>query len=102
MSTGKLGSADLAANTDTLLGTADETMIVNVRLVNRGAMAAVVRLAIGAGVAPAAADYFEYDAVISPKGILENGGLALSAGEKIWVRSDSATVSARAHGVPAA
>lgn len=102
MSAGKLGSADLAANTDTLLVTTTEDMIVNVRLVNRGPEPARVRVAIGIGVGPAAADWFEYDTPVPFPGVLENSGLALSSGEKIWVRSDTAAVSARAHGIPAA
>lgn len=103
MSTGKIGSADLAANTDTLLGGAlDENMVVNVQLCNRGAASVKVRVAFGTGVAPVAADWVEYDTTIPPNGVLERTGQSLSTGEKIWVRSDTATVSARAHGLPAA
>lgn len=102
MPAGKLGSADLAANTDTLLATMTEDTIANVRMVNRGADEVHVRLAIGQGSSPAPTDYLEYGATIPPNGVSENSGLALSAGEKIWVRSDTATVSARAHGIPAA
>jgi hypothetical protein len=102
MSTGKIGSADLAANTDTLLGTADENMVANVCLVNRGASAVKVRVAVGVGASPANADYLEYDASVPANGVLERTGLAVSTGEKLWVRSDTAAVSARAHGLPAA
>lgn len=102
MSTGKLGAADLAANNDALIGTTDEAMIVNIRMVNRGAAPAKVRLAIGTGLAPSVGDYFEYDTTLYGGGILENSGLALSPGEKIWARSDTAGVSVRAHGIPAA
>lgn len=104
MSTGKIGSADLAANADTLLGAVDENMVVNVLVTNRNNAAVKVRIAIGpnAGVAPAAADFIEYDADVQARSPLEKTGLALSTGEKIWVRSDTANVSARAHGIPAA
>ena len=103
MTTGKIGSADLAAGVDTQLGVAlTEDMVVNVRMVNRGAASVKVRLAIGTGASPSAGDYFEYDTIVIPNGILENSGLALSAGEKIWCRTDIATVSARAHGLPVA
>ena len=102
MSTGKIGSADLAAATDTLLGTADENMVVNVCLTNRGTAAAKVRVAIGTGASPSNADYLEFDTTVSGNGMLERTGIAVSTGEKIWVRSDVATVSARAHGLPAA
>lgn len=104
MSTGKIGSADLVANTDTDLtgGGANENMVVNVCLVNRGAAQVKLRVAIGVGANPAVTDYLEFDQVISTGGVLERTGIAVSAGEKIWVRSDTATVSARAHGLPTA
>lgn len=103
MSTGKIGAADLVADVDTLLGAAvDENMVVNIRLVNRGTDTVKVRVAIGTGVSPTAKDYIDYDATVPPNGMLENSGLALTSGEKIWVRADKATVSARAHGLPAA
>ena len=102
MSAGKVGSADLAAGVVTLLGTADVVMVVNVSLVNRGLTNVKVRVAIGTGGAPVAADYIEYDAILAPGGVLERTGMALSAGENLWVYSDIATVSARANGLPAA
>jgi hypothetical protein len=101
LGTGKLGSADLAAATDTLLMDAQTLdLVVNVRLCNRNAAPIKIRIAIGAGVAPAAADYIEYDSRVEANGVMENTGLAISAGEKIWVRADVANVSARAHGIP--
>jgi hypothetical protein len=104
MSTGKIGSADLAAGTDTDLtaGGVAENMVANVCMVNRGAAIVKVRLAIGTGTGPAAGDYLEYDAQLPPNGVIERTGLAVSTGEKIFVRTDIATVSVRAHGLPAA
>lgn len=99
MATGKLGSADLAASTDTLLFTAASAQIFNVRFANRNSSAVKVRVAIGTGGAPAAADYVTYDISVPANGILEDTALACSNGEKVWVRSDTANVSARAHGV---
>lgn len=103
MTTGKIGSADLSAATDTLLGAAlDENMVVNITLCNRGSASVKVRIAIGTGASPVNADYLEYDFPVIPNGVLERTGIAVSSGEKIWVRSDLATVSARAFGLPAA
>ena len=100
MASGKLGSADLTAATDTLLFTASVTpQTFNVRFANRNASAVKVRVAIGSGASPANTDYVDYDISIPANGILEDTGLVASSGEKIWVRSDSANVSARAHGM---
>ncbi len=100
MPSGKLGTADLAANADTLLYTVPDGKVTtaSVRLCNRGTGDARIRIAVGAGEDPSHADYIEYDAKVPANGILEDTGIAMSAGEKLWVRSDTATVSARAHG----
>lgn len=99
MAQGKLGSADLAAATDTTLFTAASVQTFNVRFANRNAQAVKVRVAIGTGVSPAAADWVTYDATVAANGILEDTGLVASAGEKVFVRSDTAGVSVRAHGL---
>ena len=100
---GKFGSTlDLVATTDTLFGYTVATGILtsaNVRLINRNSLSAKVRLAIGAGGSPALTDYRLFDYQIPGFGIDEETGLLLSAGEKIWVRSDSNNVSARMHGM---
>lgn len=100
MASGKLGSASLAADTDTLLYTvpAGKVATVNVRFANRAASAIAVRLAAGAGAAPADADYLSYDLSIPGNGIGEDTALVLSAGEKIWARSNVAGTSVRIHG----
>lgn len=102
---GKLGSADLGAGADVVLYTcgsgAGNTAVAataTVALVNRGTASAKVRIAVGPADAPAAADYLEYDFDLGAKAVLERTGIAVSAGERIIVRSDTATVSARAHG----
>lgn len=100
MAQGKLGSADLSADVDTLIYTApaNKTATVNIRVANRGARPAAVRVALGSGSAPAAADYIDYDVVVPANGIMEDTGVVCSAGEKIWVRSDVESVSVRIHG----
>lgn len=99
MATGKLGSADLLAATDTLLFTASTVQTFNVRFVNRNTTPVKVRLAVGSGANPVAADYLDYDVTVPANGILEDIGLVCSVGEKVWVRSDTANVSVRAHGM---
>jgi len=99
MASGLLGKADLTAATDTLLFTATALQTVNIRFANRNASAVKVRVAIGTGASPAVADYVDYDVAILANGILEDMGLVISSGEKIWARSDTANVSVRAHGV---
>ena len=100
MASGKLGSADLSAATVALLYTvpAGKTATVNVRFANRTAVAAQIRLAIGTGETPDTADYLTYGLALHANGIVEETGLALSAGEKVWVYSSAADVSVRAHG----
>jgi hypothetical protein len=98
---GKIGSADIGTGTDVLLGTIDEAGTVNIRLCNRNAADVKVRIAIGTGAGPAAGDYIEYDTTLPANEVLEDGGITVSIGEKIWVRSDTANVSARAFGMPA-
>lgn len=100
MASGLLGKADLAAATDTLLFTAGVTpQTFNVRFANRNATPVKVRVAIGTGASPAVADYVDYDVSILGNGILEDTGLVASSGEKVWVRSNTANVSVRAHGM---
>lgn len=103
MASGKLGSANLLAAADTLIYTVPALKIatVNVRFSNRNATAVKVRLAIGTGGAPTVADYIDYDVPMTANGILEDTGMVLSAGEKVWARSDTANVSIRAHGMEA-
>lgn len=99
MSYGKLGSKDLTAASNELLCTAAENMTVNIRVVNRTANDVKVRVAIGTGAAPADGDYIEYDTIVEPGVPLENTGIAISSGEKVWVRSDIAGCCARVHGI---
>lgn len=96
MPSGLWGKADLATGVDTQIGAAvgaGNIATLNIRFCNRNIGTAKYRVAIGAGGAPAAADYITYD-----KEIIEDVGIVLSAGEKVWVRSDLANVSVRVHG----
>lgn len=100
MASGKLGTADLVAATDTLLYTVPASMLTtcNVRFTNRNGVETVISLAIGTGVNPAAADYFTYNQTLPANGIIEEMGIVCSAGEKIWARAARANVTVRVHG----
>lgn len=100
MASGNLGSAALEANADTLLYTvpAGKVATLNINCTNRDAGNVKVRIAIGAGAAPANRDYIEYDVNVLGNGVLERSGIVCGAGEKVWVRADTPNVSVRIHG----
>lgn len=102
----RLASADLGAAADTLLYTvpADNKAIVSLTLCNRGGASPKVRVALTNGAAPTAADWIEYDTPLPIAGStggssLQLTGIALGAAQRIYVRSDLATVGATVHGV---
>lgn len=100
MASGKLGTANLVAATDTLLYTVPASMLTtcNVRFTNRDKVETEIRLAIGTGANPAPADYFTHDQTLPANGIIEEMGIVCSAGEKIWARAACANVTVRVHG----
>ncbi|MDX1729873.1 MAG: hypothetical protein R3184_01920 [Aurantimonas coralicida] len=74
-------------------GAAAGTYTLN--LCNRGEADAKIRLAVTAvGQAPTNADYLEFDATLKPKGVLARWPFAIEAGERVYVSSSVATVSA--------
>lgn len=100
MPSGVLGKANLTASTNTLIYTVPASTITtaNIRICNRNASVAKVRVAIGTGASPNVADYIDYDITVPDNGILEDTGIVCSAGEKVWVWSDVTNVTARIHG----
>lgn len=102
MASALIGKAALAAGAEVQLGAtvpANQTAIMNVSFVNRGSAVARIRLSIGTGLSGADADAISYDRFLLPNCEYEKMGMVLTEGEKIFVRSDIATVSARAHGL---
>lgn len=98
---GKLGSAALAADTNTTVYTVPASTVatLNIALVNRGADPAKVRVAITNAASPGDADWIEYDATIpAGGGVLERTALVVGTGENIIIHSDVGNVSARVHG----
>jgi len=94
---GVLGSADLTAATPALLFTAAQAATVNIRICNRNKFPVNARIALGTGGAAAAKDWISYDAPVRSNGFIEELGIAVASGEKLWVQSDFSNVSARAH-----
>jgi hypothetical protein len=101
MSTGRLGVADLAADTLTTLYTCplDTFAVTSVSFCNRGNQAVAVRLAVADDDTPINAEYIEFDVELLPKGVLERTGIVLDAGKKLVVRSSAVNVSAVAFGI---
>ena len=101
MATGRLGTADLAAATNTTLYTvpADTFAVVTVSVCNRGATAANIRLAVASSATPADSEYIEFDVSLAPKGVLERTGVVLDAGKLLVVRSSAISVSAVTYGI---
>lgn len=101
MATGRLGTADLAASTNTTLYTCPtETFAVaSISLCNRGSTSITARIAITDNATPVDAEYIEYDVELLPKGVLERSGIVLSEGQNIVVRSSAVDVSAVAFGI---
>jgi len=80
-------------------GAAGVLQTFNVIFSNQNAGTARVRLYIGSGSVPAAINNIWYDLEIPGNRPAEQTGLVCSANEKVWVQSDLANVSVRAHGV---
>lgn len=101
MATGILGTADLAATTNTTVYTvpADTFAVVTVSLCNRATTNRSVRIAVAAADTPTNAEFIEFDSAILGNGVLERTGIVLDAGKKIVVRSDSIDVTAVVYGI---
>jgi hypothetical protein len=104
MATGRLGVADLSAATNTTLYTvpANTFSVITVNIVNRGASAVTVRIAVAASATPADSEFIEYDVSIAAKGVLERTGIVMDAGKLLVVRSNAASVSAVTYGIETA
>jgi len=101
MATGRLGVADLSAATNTTLYTVPTSTfsVVTVSILNRGATAATIRLAVAASATPADSEYLEYDTSLSAKGVLERTGIVIDAGKLLVVRSSATSVNAVVYGI---
>lgn len=96
MASGVLGQAALAAATDTVLYTCPANTVTTgtVSFCNTGITSVSVRLAVGKGAAPGAADHMAFDVVIPGGGFFERTGVVIGAGEKVFVRTSIANTAA--------
>ena len=101
MASGILGTADLAASTNTTLYTvpADTFTVASINVVNRGNSPVGIRIATAALDTPTAGEYIEYSTTLDPKGVLERTGIVLDATKKIVVYSTAVNVTAVAFGI---
>ena len=101
MASGRLGTADLAATTNTSLYTVPATTftVATVSICNRGSTSVTIRLAVSTSTSPTGDEWYEYDTVVPAKGVFERSGLVLDAAKKIIVYSSAASVTAIAHGI---
>ena len=104
MATGRLGTADLAAATNTTVYTCpvDTFSVVTVSVCNRGATVANIQIAVSNLATPTNAEYIEFDTVLSAKGVLERTGIVLDAGKLLVVRSSAISVNAVVYGIETA
>lgn len=101
MPSGILGSADLAATTNTTVYTVPTLTLgtLNVSIVNRGTTTSKIRLALAATNTPTAAEYIEYDASLDVNQVLERTGLVVDAGRRVVAYSDTGLVSVVVYGL---
>ena len=104
MANGRLGIADLSANTNTTVYTvpAANFAVVILSMCNRSATQRAIRVAVAAADVPTAGEYIEYDTSLVGNGTLERTGIVVGAGQKIVVHANSVDVSAVVYGLETA
>jgi len=101
MATGRLGTANLTAGTNTVLYTCPtgNFAVATVSICNRSNSAITCRVSLSSTSTPSADEWIEYDTEILPKGVLERTGIVMQAGLNLIVYSSTASVSAVAMGI---
>ena len=102
MATGRLGTEDISATTNTTVYTCPSATfaVVTLSLCNRNASTARnIRVAVASTDTPSVAEYIEFDSELLAKGVLERTGLVLAAGQRIVVYASGTDVSAVVYGI---
>lgn len=103
MASGRLGTANLIAATNTTLYTVPTSTfsVVSVSICNRGNAAIAVRIAVSTLTTPTDSEWIEYDVEVGAKGVLERTGIVMDEtyGKYLVVRSSATNVSAVAFGI---
>lgn len=97
----RLAASNLPAAQDVSLYTVPslKRAVLSVSLCNRTNGPIKVRMGLAASAAPEDSDWIEYDVAVPANGVLERTGLALGAGQSVFVRADVAGLSAVAFGI---
>lgn len=101
MATGRLGTANLAAATNTTVYTVPSTTftVATLSVCNRSNSAITCRVAVASAASPTVDEWIEYDTELLPKAVLERTGLVMDAGKYLVVWTSTANVSAVAFGI---
>ena len=108
MATGRLGSVNMTAatNTSVYICPATTFAVATVSICNRSNSSITARVAISTSVttyptppSPTLDEWIEWDVEILPKGVLERTGLVLDAGKNLVVYTSTANVSVVAFGI---
>lgn len=103
MASGILGTADLAAATNTSVYTvpATKTASFAVNFTNRSSIPVNIRLGVCATGTPAAGEFIIYDAILNPSCSLERTGLVAEENKIVVAYANTASVSVQVYGYEA-
>lgn len=101
MATGRLGTADLAAATNTTVYTVPSSTfgVVSINVCNRSSTTQGIRIAVSDNATPTDDEWIEYDVEVGGKGVLERTGVIVGAGQNIVARASLGNVSVVVFGI---